>query len=66
MSLLLVEQNPLMAARLTERVYVLQNGRLRGELRSQDVLGNVQLLNAYLGEEAGSTMVETERLEQNS
>lgn len=49
MSLLLVEQNPLMAARLTERVYILENGRIRGELASKEVMGNVDLLDAYLG-----------------
>jgi branched-chain amino acid transport system ATP-binding protein len=49
MSLLLVEQNPLMAARLTERVYVLQNGAVRSELASREVLGNAELLDAYLG-----------------
>jgi ABC-type branched-subunit amino acid transport system ATPase component len=57
MSLLLVEQNPFMAARLTERVYVLQTGRIRSELRSSDVMGNVALLDAYLGKAPADALV---------
>jgi branched-chain amino acid transport system ATP-binding protein len=49
LALLLVEQNPAMAARLTDRVYVMQNGVLRSELASSAVSGNVDLLDAYLG-----------------
>ena len=49
MGILLVEQNAFMAAELTERVYVMRNGLIGAEYTSEEVLGNRDLIDAYLG-----------------
>ncbi len=49
MGLLLVEQNPFIATEITERVYILQTGLIRSELRSAEVMDNMEILAAYLG-----------------
>jgi branched-chain amino acid transport system ATP-binding protein len=48
-TILLVEQNARMALQFAGRGYVLENGRLVLEGRSQDLLANPQVKTAYLG-----------------
>jgi len=49
MGIVLVEQNVFMAAELTDRAYILQTGRVVSEQKSSEILGNQELLSAYLG-----------------
>ncbi|HZP26975.1 MAG TPA: ABC transporter ATP-binding protein [Dehalococcoidia bacterium] len=49
MGIVLVDQNVFMAAELTERAYILQTGNIISEEKSSDLLGNKELLSAYLG-----------------
>jgi branched-chain amino acid transport system ATP-binding protein len=48
-SILLVEQNALMALSVAHRGYVLETGRIVLEGSGQDLLHNPQVMNAYLG-----------------
>lgn len=52
MGILLVEQNVFMASELTERAYVMRNGLIVSELRSEELLGSSDLVAAYLGDAA--------------
>jgi branched-chain amino acid transport system ATP-binding protein len=49
MGLLVVEQNASIAARLSQRTYVLRNGAIAGEYSSDALVGNRQLVLQYLG-----------------
>jgi branched-chain amino acid transport system ATP-binding protein len=51
-SIILVEQNALMALSIADRVYVLDTGRVALEGSSDDLLHNPQVINAYLGGES--------------
>jgi branched-chain amino acid transport system ATP-binding protein len=46
---LLVEQNAAVAAGVADRAYVMRRGEVVGEEHAQALLGNDQLLSAYLG-----------------
>jgi branched-chain amino acid transport system ATP-binding protein len=48
-TILLVEQNLKAALRLARRAYVIENGRIVLEGRSEDLLGDPRLTSAYLG-----------------
>ena len=48
-TILLVEQNARMALQFAGRGYLLENGRLVLEGRSEDLLGHPQVKKAYLG-----------------
>ena len=48
-SILLVEQNALMALSIAHRAYVLETGRIALEGKAQDVLNNPQVKSVYLG-----------------
>jgi branched-chain amino acid transport system ATP-binding protein len=48
-SILLVEQNALMALSIANRAYVLETGRIALEGKAQDVLNNPQVKSVYLG-----------------
>jgi branched-chain amino acid transport system ATP-binding protein len=48
-SILLVEQNALMALSIAHRAYVLETGRIVLEGKAQDVLNNPQVKSVYLG-----------------
>jgi branched-chain amino acid transport system ATP-binding protein len=48
-SVLLVEQNALMALSIAHRGYVLETGRIVLEGSGQDLLHNPQVMQAYLG-----------------
>jgi branched-chain amino acid transport system ATP-binding protein len=48
-SILLVEQNALMALSIAHRAYVLETGRIALEGRARDVLNNPQVKAVYLG-----------------
>jgi len=48
-TILVVEQNARMALRFARRGYVLENGRLVLEGKSEELLGNPQVQRAYLG-----------------
>lgn len=48
-SILLVEQNALMALSISHRAYVLETGRIALEGKSKDVLDNPQVKAVYLG-----------------
>lgn len=50
-SVILVEQNARMALKISDRGYVLENGRIIAEGKSQELLNDENVLNAYLGEE---------------
>lgn len=52
-SILLVEQNALMALSIADRGYVLDTGRIVLEGRSNDLLHNPVVINAYLGGDTG-------------
>ena len=52
-SMLLVEQNSEMALSVADRVYILRTGRLVLEGTSDEIRGNPDLLNAYLGSPGG-------------
>lgn len=49
-TVLLVEQNALAALKLSDRGYVLENGRIALEGRGEELLNNEQVRKAYLGE----------------
>jgi branched-chain amino acid transport system ATP-binding protein len=51
-SIILVEQNALMALSIADRGYVLDTGRVALEGSSDDLLHNPQVINAYLGGES--------------
>ncbi len=53
MGMVLVDQNVFMAAELTDRAYILQTGKVVSEEKSADLLGNKELLSAYLGSRRG-------------
>ncbi|HXG36096.1 MAG TPA: ABC transporter ATP-binding protein [Dehalococcoidia bacterium] len=53
MGIVLVEQNVFMAAEITDRAYILQTGRVISEQKSSELLGNRELLAAYLGSRRG-------------
>jgi branched-chain amino acid transport system ATP-binding protein len=53
-TILLVEQNALMALSVANRGYVLQTGRIAVEDTAANLLGNQQVRDAYLGAEAAS------------
>ncbi|OHD67786.1 MAG: ABC transporter ATP-binding protein [Spirochaetes bacterium RBG_16_49_21] len=48
-TILLVEQNAIMALKYSNRAYVLENGRIAAEGRSEDITANEELKKAYLG-----------------
>lgn len=48
-TILLVEQNARMALQFARRGYVLENGRLVLDGRSEELLANPQVKRAYLG-----------------
>ncbi|MCE1255447.1 MAG: ABC transporter ATP-binding protein, partial [Anaerolineae bacterium] len=48
-SILLVEQNALMALSIANRAYVLETGRIALEGKAQDVLNDPQVKSVYLG-----------------
>ena len=48
-SILLVEQNALMALSISNRAYVLETGRIVLEGKAEDVKNNPQVKSAYLG-----------------
>jgi branched-chain amino acid transport system ATP-binding protein len=48
-TILLVEQNARMALKFAQRGYVLENGRLVLEGRSEELLNNPNVKKAYLG-----------------
>ena len=50
-TILLVEQNAKMALKIADRAYMLRTGNVVGEYDAKEVLGNEQLLNAYLSAE---------------
>jgi branched-chain amino acid transport system ATP-binding protein len=49
-TVLLVEQNARLALKLSDRGYVLENGRVVLEGKGEELLGNEQVKKAYLGE----------------
>jgi len=48
-TILLVEQNARLALQFAQRVYVIENGRLVLEGRSDELLENAEVKKAYLG-----------------
>jgi branched-chain amino acid transport system ATP-binding protein len=48
-TLLVVEQNARLALRFADRGYVLENGKVVLEGRSEELLANPRVKNAYLG-----------------
>jgi branched-chain amino acid transport system ATP-binding protein len=52
-SILLVEQNALMALSIADRGYVLDTGRIVLEGPANDLLHNPIVINAYLGGDTG-------------
>ena len=48
-TILLVEQNATMALKISNRAYVLENGRIVAEGKSQDIAHDTELTKAYLG-----------------
>ncbi len=48
-TILLVEQNAIMALKHSNRAYVLENGRIVAEGKSEDIAVNEELKKAYLG-----------------
>jgi branched-chain amino acid transport system ATP-binding protein len=53
LAMLLVDQRLDLAVALTSRAYVMQTGRIVTELPSSELLGNQEVLTAYLGVTAG-------------
>ena len=49
MTILIVEQNARKALLLSDRAYVLQTGTITAEGNSRDLLGDQEIINAYLG-----------------
>lgn len=49
MGIVLVEQNIFMASQLTERAYIMQSGRVISEERAADLMGDRDVMAAYLG-----------------
>jgi branched-chain amino acid transport system ATP-binding protein len=49
MTILLVEQNARQAMEISDRTYVLENGRVVREGRSRDLLGDDEIRRSYLG-----------------
>jgi branched-chain amino acid transport system ATP-binding protein len=49
-SVLLVEQNAKQALRISNRAYLLEKGRIVGSGKAADMLGDRQVVSAYLGE----------------
>lgn len=50
-TILLVEQNARAALRISDRAYVMENGRIRIQGRAADLLENEEVKKAYLGQE---------------
>jgi len=48
-TILLVEQNAMMALRVSDRAYVLETGRIGREGKSSDMLQDASIRAAYLG-----------------
>ena len=50
-TILLVEQNARAALRISDRAYVMENGRIRIQGQAEDLLENEEVKRAYLGQE---------------
>lgn len=50
-TMLLVEQNAMMALKICDRAYIIKTGLIVGEDTAENILGNKMLLEAYLGGE---------------
>lgn len=50
-TMLLVEQNAMMALRVSDRAYILNTGKIASEDRAENILRDNSLLKAYLGKE---------------
>ncbi len=54
-TILLVEQNAMMALKICDRAYIIKTGLIVGEDLAENILGNKVLLEAYLGGENKQT-----------
>jgi branched-chain amino acid transport system ATP-binding protein len=54
-TILLVEQNAMMALKICDRAYIIKTGLIVGEDSAENILGNKVLLEAYLGGENKQT-----------
>ena len=50
-TMLLVEQNAMMALKVSDRAYILNTGKIASEDRAENILKDNSLLKAYLGKE---------------
>jgi len=56
-TILLVEQNARAALKISDRAYVMENGRIRIQGKAADLLENEEVKKAYLGQELGKKLV---------